>query len=50
MMIKIRCECGQLLGLVKGKYDLRCPKCKTVTKGDTNEKKPVRWPVKLLTR
>ncbi len=51
MMVKVRCECGQLLGLVKGEYDLRCPKCKKVTRGDTKADRPaVRWPAKLMTR
>ena len=53
-LTKIRCECGQMLGMVNGEYDFRCPKCKRVMTGDTKEtprkKRPARWPVKLQTR
>jgi len=33
-MILIRCECGQALGKVSGKYEIRCHKCKKIMAGE----------------
>jgi phage FluMu protein Com len=48
-MVLIRCECGQALGKIAGKYEVRCHKCKRITRGDT-EKAVKTWPPKLMTR
>jgi phage FluMu protein Com len=44
-MQEIRCKnvmdngylCNRLLGMVNGKYSIKCPKCGTLRVGDTNE-------------
>jgi len=36
-MKEIRCSCGRLLGKIDGQYEIKCPKCKTISEGDCHE-------------
>ena len=32
---EVRCfDCGKLLGKVTGKYEIKCPRCKEINKGE----------------
>lgn len=33
-MKEVRCTCGRLLGKLQGRYEIKCPKCKTLNKGE----------------
>jgi phage FluMu protein Com len=33
MLYEARCECGKLLGKIKGHYEIKCPRCKLLQGG-----------------
>ena len=37
VLYEIRCYCGKLLGKVNGMYQIKCPRCKIIVEGTTDQ-------------